>query len=304
MPAGDLALVTGATGFAGPYLCRALREAGYAVATLARTGDADYRVDVLDRQAVLGSFRELKPRWVYHLAAFALPAAADAQAALVERVNCGGTENVLDAAAEVGARTLYVSSAMVYGARARADGPADEQSQLRPRGAYARSKAAAERLCAERSREQEIVVVRPFNHTGPGQAPDYVCSDFARQIALCESGRRPAVIEVGDLRAERDFSDVRDVVRGYLLALVAGRVGATYNVCSGRAVSIRSVLDTLLEMSRTEIEVRVARERLRKGEPDRLVGSYRLLERDTGWRPQIPLEKTLADVLDYWRSRV
>ncbi len=302
MTGRDVALVTGATGFVGPHLCRVLLAAGFDVATLARGEGADYRIDVLDRDRLVGVFREVRPRWVYHLAAFALAAGADAQAALVEQVNCVGTANVLDGAAEVGARTLFVSSAMVYGARARAEGPADEECELRPRGAYARSKAAAEELCRRRAGGQEIVIVRPFNHTGPGQSPRYVCSDFARQIALCERGERAPVIDVGDLRAERDFSDVRDVTRAYLRALVDGRPGTIYNVCSGRAVAVREILDRLLALSHVEIRVRVAQERLREGEPDRLVGSYARLERDTGWRPEIPLEKTLGDILDYWRE--
>ena len=302
MSGRGVALVTGATGFVGPHLCRLLRASGFGVATLARGEGADYRIDVLDRNRLIGAFREARPRWVYHLAAFALAAGADAQAALVQQVNCVGTANVLDGAAEVGARTLFVSSAMVYGARTRGEGAADEECELRPRGAYACSKAAAEELCRERAGRQEIVVVRPFNHTGPGQSPRYVCSDFARQVALCERGAREPTIEVGDLRAERDFSDVRDVARAYVSALVDGRPGSAYNVCSGRAVAVREILDRLLALSHVEIRVRVAPERLREGEPDRLVGSYARLERDTGWRPEIPLEKTLGDVLEYWRE--
>ncbi len=296
-------LVTGATGFVGPYLCAALRRRGCRVVTLARAGGADFTVDVRDRAAVAGVLRTVRPAVVFHLAAVAYAPEAEAAPELADAVNRQGTENVLDAAAAVGARTLFVSTGAVYGPRPVGAPPAEERCELRPRGAYAQSKAAAEAACLARAGRQSVTIVRPFNHTGPGQSPRYVCSDFARQIARCERGLTPPIVEVGNLSAERDFLDVRDVVEAY--ARLAGREesGEIYNVCSGRAVSVREILETLLARATVDIEVRVAEARLRQGEAERLVGSYAKLERATGWRPAIPLERTLADLLDFWRGR-
>jgi GDP-4-dehydro-6-deoxy-D-mannose reductase len=149
-----------------------------------------------------------------------------------------------------------------------------------------------------------VVRVRPFNHIGPGQSPNFAVPSFARQIAAIEAGKRPACLKVGNLRPRRDFTDVRDVVRAYRLALAEGRAGEVYNVGSGRAVSLREVVERLLRMSRVPIRVEVDSSRVRAVEARASVCDASRLRRRTGWRPLIPLEQTLADTLDYWRARV
>jgi GDP-4-dehydro-6-deoxy-D-mannose reductase len=175
---------------------------------------------------------------------------------------------------------------------------------LRPVGAYGVSKAAAEDECRRRANRQHVVIARPFNHTGPGQARDYVCSDFAAQVAERESGEVCGPVEVGDLRSERDFSDVRDVVNAYVVALERGAPGEAYNVCSGRATSAGSILEILCGLARTDVQVAVRTERLRSGEVTRISGSYAKLAATTGWQPSLPLETTLSDLLDDWRARL
>jgi len=298
------ALVTGGTGFVGGHLTALLAGAGHEVATLGTDVRSHYVVDVRDRDAVRAAVIAARPAMVFHLAALAFVPAADADPDATDAVNCGGTVNVLDAAAQVGARTLMVSTGSVYGAVASGAMPVTEERAMQPRGAYAQSKAAAERECCDRIDRQEIVRVRPFNQTGPGQPEAYVCSDFARQLALCELGRREPRIDVGDLRVARDFLDVRDAVRGYLAAAERGRPGEVYNVCSGRATTIGEVLDTLLRHTRVSVGVNRQADRLRPGEVSRIYGTAAKLARETDWRPEIDLERTLVDLLDYWRERL
>jgi GDP-4-dehydro-6-deoxy-D-mannose reductase len=274
------------------------------VVTLASQGAADYAVDVRDHGHVKEVVRDARPAGIFHLAGIAFVPEADAAGDVADAVNRGGTANVLDAAAAVGARTLVVSSGAVYGRLGEAELPATENTRLAPAGAYAASKQAAEQECERRFSRQEIVVVRPFNHTGPGQSRQYVCSDFAAQVAECVLGLRPRRIEVGDLSAERDFSDVADVVAAYLVAFERGQAGETYNVCSGRPTPVGGVLDRLMALAGIDIDVVVRDERLRSGEVNRSYGSYAKLERAAGWRPQIPLEVTLDRLLEDWRCRL
>lgn len=297
-------LVTGASGFAGVHLCNSLRAAGHEVVAAASGGEVDVPLDVCERAAVLDAFARTKPQGVFHLAAVAFVPAAEDSTELADAVNRGGTANVLDAAAHVGARTLVVSSGAVYGNLSERELPATEQTPARPSNAYARSKLAAETECAMRASAQEIVVVRPFNHTGPGQSREYVCSDFAAQLAECEARRRPPRIHVGDLRVERDFSDVRDIVEGYRLLFVNGRPGQTYNLCSGRSTSVARVLELLIGLAEIDVEVVSAEERLRAHEVNRLYGSYAKAEHEAGWRPTRALDRTLAELLDDWRRRI
>jgi GDP-4-dehydro-6-deoxy-D-mannose reductase len=296
-------LVTGATGFAGTHLCRGLRDRGDEVMTAASSGDADFRIDVRERDAVFDVVAAAAPERIYHLAGLANVPLAESQAELADAVNRGGTVNVLDAAFPAGVPVLVVSSGAVYGRLPEAELPAREQSPLHPVGVYAASKAAAEAECVRRCGRQRIVIVRPFNHTGAGQSREYVCSDFAAQIAECEAGMRDATVEVGDLASERDFSDVRDVVDAYVAALEHGISGRAYNVCSGRPTSAGRVLEILCALARVKVRVSVRPERLRAGEVTRMFGSHATLTAASGWRPSHALESTLAVLLDDWRAR-
>ncbi|MBN1592697.1 MAG: GDP-mannose 4,6-dehydratase, partial [Candidatus Coatesbacteria bacterium] len=164
------------------------------------------------------------------------------------------------------------------------------------------SKASAEVLAQfyARAHDLPVIIVRAFNHTGPRQAPNFVCSAFARQIASIAAGKSEPVIRVGNLEARRDFLDVRDVARAYVLALERGRAGGIYNVCSGRVVSIREILEMLLTFTGGEIRVEVSQELLRPLDIPVLFGSYERFASDTGWAPEIPFQQTLRDLFDYW----
>jgi len=297
-------LVTGGAGFVGTHLCLALRPRGHEIVTLGTQPICTYQVDIRDHDGVVVALGDARPDAVFHLAAIAHVPSADADPALTDAVNVGGTSSVLDGAARVGARTVVVSTGAVYGHQADGDRPITEEHATEPVGAYACSKAAAEQECRRRHGSQEIVRVRPFNQAGPGQSPDYVCSDFARQVAACEREGAPGRIEVGDLSAVRDFVDVRDAVVAYIDVCERGRAGEVYNVCSGTGVEVRAVLDTLIDLASVDVAVEVRRERLRAGEVSRYYGSAAKLERATGWRPGIALRQTLAAVLDDWRTRL
>jgi len=201
---------------------------------------------------------------------------------------------------------LVVGSAEEYGAVDPDAAPITEDAPLRPLSPYAVSKVAQGFLALQYalSREMAVVRTRTFPHTGPGRGAAFAESSFARQIAEVEAGRRRPVLEVGNLDAVRDFTDVRDVVRAYWLLLERGNPGEVYNVCSGRGQSIGDVLRALLEISGVHVDLKVDRERLRPSDLPALVGDPTRLREATGWEPKIPLEQTFRDLLDHWRERV
>jgi GDP-4-dehydro-6-deoxy-D-mannose reductase len=216
--------------------------------------------------------------------------------------------HVLTAAArsERRPRILLVTSSEAYGEVSADELPLTEAAPLRPTSVYAASKASADlagRAFAV-SEGLEVVRVRSFNHTGPGQRTDFVCADFARQVAEIAAGRRPPVMEVGNLDVRRDFSDVRDIVRGYAIALERGAAGEVYNLCSGRATLVRSVLEDLCGIAGVRPDVRVAAERRRRAEVPAYWGSARKAEVELGWRPEIPWAQTLADLYRDARSKI
>jgi GDP-4-dehydro-6-deoxy-D-mannose reductase len=181
------------------------------------------------------------------------------------------------------------------------DLPLRETAPLRPSNAYSASKAAAEVIALQyaRSGALSVVATRSFNHTGPGQRTAFAAPAFARQIADISRGRQPAVLQVGNLASRRDFSDVRDVVRAYRLLVERGRPGDVYNVCSGRSVSMREIVDDLIRIAGVEIEIKIDPARLRPVDTPDIVGDNSLLRRDTGWQPLIPLRTTLEDLLTW-----
>jgi GDP-4-dehydro-6-deoxy-D-mannose reductase len=192
----------------------------------------------------------------------------------------------------------------VYGALARPGLPVGEDAPLRPVSVYGASKAAAEIAALQwyRAYGLDVVVARPFNHTGPGQAPDYVCSALARQVAAIEAGRQPPVLEVGNPDPVRDFGDVRDVAEAYRALLERGRAGEAYNVCTGEGASVAEVIAQLRVHARVPLRVHVDPKRAQGPQVDRLVGDRTRIGRDTGWAPRIPLTDTLRDLLDAWRA--
>lgn len=250
--------------------------------------------------------QRVKPEWIFHLAAASSPAKSWADPARTLHINIGCQANVLAAAVTVKRppAVLVIGSADEYGQQPDgADQPLDEEAPLRPLTPYGVSKVGQDLLGLQYflSHALPVVRVRPFNHTGPRQAPTFAIPGFAQQVARIERGRQPARLRVGNLDARRDFTDVRDMVRAYRLAIEHGRPGEVYNLGSGRAPALRVVVDLLLGMSRVPISVQVDAARTKRVE----VRTYRCdagkFERLTGWRPEISLEQTLADTLEYWR---
>jgi len=257
-----------------------------------------HAVDLLDRASVREALAATRPSVIYHCAGFADVHDAWRAPARALRVNALGTHHLLEAAREAGlsCRVLVTGSALVY--RPAAD-PLTEDSPIGPASPYGVSKLAQEMTAA--ASPLPVMIVRPFNHAGPGQSASYATSAFAQQVAEIEAGSREPILRVGNLDARRDITDVRDTVRAYEALAERGTPHMPYNVCSGRARSMRELLDILLSLSRVRVRVEVDPSRLRPSDNPVIAGSHDRLTRDTGWRPEIPIEQTLADLLQHWR---
>ena len=307
-------LVTGGTGFVGQHLLRLLAGRGqtiFATYLVAPGGELPAQVELLacdmrERNQVMEVLRHSQPQHVYHLAGLSSVTKSFAEARHVWSTNLWGAMNLLDAVRDVvpKARVLLVGSGQCYGKVPSRRLPVSEDEPLSPDSPYAASKAAADLMGFQyfRSWNLHVIRARPFNHTGPGQPPQFVCSDLARQVAEIDAALRPPLLQVGNTRAQRDFSDVRDVVRAYELILERGEPGAAYNICSGHSVSIAQILRHLRKFSRRPFRVEVQQKRLRSGEASRLYGSNRKLRRDTGWKPEYSLAQTLQDVYTHWKT--
>jgi len=295
------ALITGIDGFVGPYLKKHLLDNGFEVCgtDISSGEDVDYEVDLLDRGAVEDLIIKIKPDFIFHLAAQSSVKLSWENPELTMKVNVEGTKNILDAVKVnvPDSRILIISSADVYGVPAKL--PLREDFDLKPVSPYGKSKLEQEKVAL--SYGLNVVVSRSFTHTGPGQKPIFVCSEFAKKIAEIENGGR-AVINVGDITVKRDFTDVRDIVRAYLLALQKCKFNEVYNVCSGKSYQIKQILDILLGFTDKNIEIKSDASKMRKSDIKELVGDNSKFSKITGWKPEIQLEETLKDVLDYWRS--
>jgi GDP-4-dehydro-6-deoxy-D-mannose reductase len=305
-------LVTGITGFAGSHLAERLLASGHEVHGLVRPGaPVDNLAAIRDRLSLSEEplspaplarvFREVRPELVFHLAGQAHVAQAWRDRHDTFESNVLGTVAVLGAAAgcETGPRVLLVSSGEVYGGRGA---PFAEDAPRCPETPYALSKAMAEDVALAHGRWDglPVVVARPFNHTGPRQAPTFVCSELAHQVAEIRLGKRPPRLAVGNLAARRDFSDVRDTVRGYEILATRGQPGRIYNLCSGRGVAIQEVLDTLLSLAGRPVDVVVDPVKFRPLDNPEIVGDGARAERELGYHAGIPLATTLADLVAYW----
>jgi GDP-4-dehydro-6-deoxy-D-mannose reductase len=305
-------LVTGAAGFAGSHLVDLLAASGAEViawqrpgGTAPRDGVAGVRweaVDLLDQDQVHAAMARTRPSAVYHCAGAAHVGRAWDSTAPTFATNVLGTHHVLRALERAGdgARVMVPSSALVYKS---ADEPLTEAHPLLPSSPYGLSKLAQEMLASRTGAVLPVLIARPFNHFGPRQDPYFVASGFARRIADIEAGRWDPEISVGNLDARRDMTDVRDTVRAYRLILECGQPGRPYNICSGRAISIRELLDRLIARARVPVEVKVDPARYRPNDTPLLLGDPARLHDELGWAPEIPLEKTLDDLLEYWRHR-
>lgn len=301
------ALITGASGFVGRYLVATLRESGAEVFACGGPHDSHepLTVDLADLATIRAALDAARPTHVFHLAAQTFVPESLASPEETYRANVIGTALVAQAIREYAAaneampRLLFTSSAEVYGARAPRDFPLQESLDLRPGNPYAASKAAAEAilLAEARSFGLDAVVVRAFNHIGPGQSDRFVVPSFATQLARIARGGSPVLL-VGNVDVARDFLDVRDVVRAYVALAREGERGQVYNVCSGNAVAIRDILRELVTIAHVPVEIREDPSRVRPSDAPIFVGSAQKLRERTGWAPEIAFGRSLRDVYE------
>ena len=305
-------LITGAGGFAGSHLTQHLSRTceveGWArsmpppdVAGAGRWR----RVDLLDREAVRAAVRALRPAQVYHCAGMPHVARSWGNTTLPLASNVLATHHLFDALRreEMPCRVLVPGSAAIYAASSE---PITEDHPIGPASPYALSKLAQEQLSLRAGPEDgiEVVLTRSFNHTGPRQTPEFVAPSMARQIALIEQGRLEPVIRVGNLDAQRDFTDVRDVVRAYAALMDAAPPAVIFNVASGVGRTMRSLLDALIARARVQVRVELDPARLRPSDVPIIVGDATRLRRAIGWEPAISFDQMLDDLLEYWRRQV
>ena len=315
-------LITGITGFVGSHLadyCLALDQP-VEVAGICRwrsrreniehLGDAIelHECDLRDASSVKTLLAETQPDRIFHLAAQSYVPSSWKSPAETITTNVIGQLNVFEAMRELGstASIQIAGSSEEYGLVHPDEAPITEDNPLRPLSPYAVSKVAQDTLAYQyhQSYGLHTVRTRAFNHTGPRRGDVFVTSNFARQIAEIEAGRREPVIHVGDLTPQRDFTDVRDIVRAYWLSLEHCTAGEVYNIASGKAYRIQEILDLLLGNSDRDIEVREDPARLRPSDVPLLLGDNSRFCEATGWAPEIPFEQTTKDLLDYWRERI
>jgi len=303
-------LVTGANGFVGHHLVKELSNNGYDVVSTGRDVSSDltpyvrqhYAVDLTDGEAVKTiDFTGIDG--VIHLAGLAAVGPSFDTPLTYVNANMGMEINLYEAAREQGAnpRFIIVSSGSLYDPKAGL--PLTEQSASNPNSPYAVSKLGQEQLATYYGgRGFEYIIARPFNHIGPGQGLGFLVSDLAKQIVDIEQGNAKEVL-VGNLDAERDYTDVRDICRAYLLLFEKGISGQTYNICSGKSLSGNQILEALKKDSTAEITVRQDPARLRPSDTPLIYGSNQKLQKDTGWQPSFDIQSTIADVLADWRQR-
>ena len=313
-------LVTGVTGFAGSHLvdymltrndCEifGIQRWRSPLENVAHFMDKITMVecDLRDASSTRDTLERVRPDWIFHLAAQSFVPTSWSAPTESLTTNVLGQLNIFEAVRRIGltCRIQIACSSEEYGMVYADELPIKETNPLRPLSPYAVSKVAQDLLAYQywMSWKVDSVRTRGFNHEGPRRGPVFVASDFAKQIADIEKGLKPPVLHVGNLEARRDFTDVRDMVRGYWLALEKCEPGEVYNLCSGRDYSIQQVLDLLLGMTKVKIEVRQDRMRLRPSDVPVLLGDRTKFTQATGWEPVIPFEQTLQDMLDFWRAR-
>jgi GDP-4-dehydro-6-deoxy-D-mannose reductase len=310
-------LITGATGFVGRHLMDLLPATEFMVfgTTYPQpplpSEKSLFFIDLRSERDVYDVMKNARPQWIFHLAAVSNVRHSWEKRRETMETNVMGTFYLFEAVKKFApdARILFVSSSDIYGTPSGGESLARkvfrEDAPFQLTSPYALSKVGGELLAGFYNRIEglDIVIARPFSHTGPGQSSDFVCSDWARQIIQIERGACPPVIRVGNLDVERDFTDVRDTVRAYVLLLKKGRKAKVYNICRGEPVSLRRIIETYVSLCSKTVTVEQDPLKLRKVDIPFLAGDNERLKKETGWSPEIPLERTLRDLLDYWRAR-
>lgn len=315
-------LITGITGFAGSHLAehfladrpgvevfgtyrwRSRRENIEAIEGKVRLLECD----LSDMTAVRNALETSRPDAIYHLAAQSFVPSSWVAPLQTLTDNITGQTNIFEAVRSLGLDPAIqiACSSEEYGLVLPNEVPIKETNPLRPLSPYAVSKVTQDFLAYQYFMSYGIRAIRTrgFNHTGPRRGEVFVTSNFARQVATIEAGKAAPVIKVGNLDAVRDFTDVRDMVRGYVLATEKGKPGEVYNLASGIAITIRAMLDKLIALAKVEVKVETDPARLRPSDVEVLIGDYSKFHADTGWEPKIPFDQTLEDLLNYWRQRI
>lgn len=312
-------LIIGGAGFVGAYLVRYLKnDLGQDVVVTKMPREqvnvdgvdmSEIQVcdlDILDKEAVVALFCKVHPDCIYHLAAQSSVSVSWKNPELTIDVNVKGGVNILEALRELDykPRVLFIGSGEEYGHILPDETPIKEDNVSRPGNIYAATKACQNmlaRIYAD-AYDLDVMMVRAFNHIGPNQLPLFVVADFCKQVAEIEAGNREPIIKVGNLSARRDFTDVRDVVRAYALLMESGRAGETYNIGSGHAIAIEDLLRCILDNSSVDIRVEVDSEKLRPVDVPIIEADTTKIYKETGWKPEIPLEQTIRETLDFWRN--
>lgn len=308
-------LVIGAAGFVGNYLINEMHANDMEVyATKLPHEQLDnpyatvYDLDIMNKDAIVALLFEIRPDYIFHLAAQSSVGLAWKNPGLTIDVNIKGSVNVMDAVRELfyKPRVLLIGSGEEYGHIRPGETPISEENSLRPGNIYAATKACQNMIgnIYSKAYDMELMMVRAFNHIGPGQLPMFVVSDFCKQVAEIEKGLREPVMKVGNLAAKRDFTDVRDVVKAYVKLIAVGVPGETYNVGSGNAQAIQEILNLIVSLSNVEIAVEIDPNKLRPVDVPIIEADITKINELTGWKPEIPLQQTIQETLDYWRARV
>lgn len=310
------ALIIGGGGFVGPYLVGHLKkDLGWDVTVtkterevLSFSDVAIENLDILDMEQIVNLLRKIRPDYIFHLAAQSSVSVSWKNPGLTIDVNIKGSVNVLDSIRQLDykPRVLLIGSGEEYGHIKEGECPIVEDNTLRPGNIYAATKSCQNmigRIYSE-AYDMDVMMVRAFNHIGPNQTPLFVVADFCKQVAEIEKGLREPVMYVGNLSAKRDFTDVRDVVRAYGLLVQKGQKGETYNVGRGNAISIRELLDKILALSTKSIKVEVDPTKLRPVDVPIIEPDVTKINGATGWMPEISLDTTLKETLEYWRKQV
>ncbi len=267
-----------------------------------------YDLNILDKEAIVSLLFDLRPDYIFHLAAQSSVGLAWKNPCLTIDVNIKGSINVMDAIRELyySPRTLLIGSGEEYGHIQEGEIPIRETNMIRPGNIYAATKVCQNMIgnIYAQAYDMQLMMVRAFNHIGPTQAPMFVVADFCKQVAEIELGMKKPVMYVGNLEAKRDFTDVRDVVRAYALLVQKGISGETYNVGSGHAIAIKDILDKIISLSQCDIRVEIDENKLRPVDVPIIEADISKIKVLTGWEPRISLEQTIKETLDYWRERV
>ncbi|NWO26310.1 GDP-mannose 4,6-dehydratase [Leptotrichia sp. oral taxon 417] len=305
-------LVTGVDGFVAGYLSDYLFKSGYDVygTTISETYKNDkikiFKMNLLDAENVSDVIKNISPNMIFHLAGQSAVGLSWQKPVLTIDVNVNGTLNLLEAVRinNINSRILIIGSSDQYGTIKPEDCPIKETQLQNPQSPYGISKKTQEEIgkLYVKAYKMNIIFVRAFNHIGARQGKNFVVPDFASKIVKIEKSAVP-VLKVGNLDTLRDFTDVRDIVRGYLMLLESGKIGESYNIGSGNVIKIKDILKKLINLSSKKIKIEIDKEKFRPVDVPIVQCDNSKIKKDTGWSPEISIDETLKEVLEYWRGK-